>query len=63
MKGEQLISIDETGTRLGVCRRTVSRLIDKGKLRLVRVGRLARVRQSDVDRFIEEQTEGAENTK
>jgi excisionase family DNA binding protein len=45
-----LIGLTEAGRRLGVSRRTLRRMIDRGELPGYRVGRLIKVSARDVDR-------------
>ncbi len=39
--------------RLGITTRTLYRLVDEGKLAAYKIGRVFRLKQSDVDEFIE----------
>lgn len=45
-----LIGLTEAGRRLGVSRRTLRRMIDRGELPGYRVGRLVKVSAREVDR-------------
>lgn len=45
-----LISLTDAGRRLGISRRTLRRMIDRGELPGYRVGRLVKVSARDVDR-------------
>jgi excisionase family DNA binding protein len=47
------LSTKETAERLGITLRTLYRFIDEGQLTAYRMGRVIRVKQSDVDAFIE----------
>lgn len=46
-------TISESGRRLGVCRMTVHRLIERGELRPVVVGKRRRISTAELVRFIE----------
>lgn len=49
----RLLSVDDTGLRLGVSRRTVWKWIRAGRLPVVRFGeRTVRIREADLGRFI-----------
>jgi putative molybdopterin biosynthesis protein len=48
---DRLLTIQETAGVLGVSNLTVYRLIKRGRLRALRVGRDFRLRPSDVDRY------------
>lgn len=53
--GSRLVSINHTAKRLGLSRRTVYRMIDRGELPLpVKVGTSTRFFAEDIDRFLEE---------
>ena len=47
------LSTERAASRLGLTPRTVYRLIDEGHLPAYRFGRVIRVKQADVDAFIE----------
>lgn len=47
------LSTNEAATRLGVTTRTLYRFIDEGRLPAYRMGRVIRIKASDVDDFIE----------
>ncbi len=47
------LTTSEASRRLGVDQRTVYRLIDDGKLTAYKFGRLIRVREPDLERFLE----------
>jgi len=47
------LSIRQTATRLGVATRTVYGLINTGRLPGYRIGRVIRVRQDDLDAYLE----------
>lgn len=53
-----LLTIDEVAQRLKVSPSTVRRLIRRGGLKTVRLGRLIRVRPADLNDYIERHTEG-----
>ena len=47
--------IDETAEYLGVCERTIRRLINKGELPAFRIGRSLRIRKKDLQQFLRRQ--------
>lgn len=49
-----LLTIARTAEILAVAERTVRRLIGRGELPPIRLGRLVRIREQDLDRFIEQ---------
>ncbi len=53
-----LLRGEEVAEQLQISIALAYRLMQKGKIRSVRIGRLVRVRQHDLDRFIEQQTSG-----
>jgi len=48
------LNTEEAARRLGITTRTLYRFIDKGDLAAYRFGRVFRLKQSDVDQFIDE---------
>lgn len=48
----QLLSVDDVSAILSVSSKTVRRMIDRGELPICRVGRLVRVRLSDLERYV-----------
>jgi len=48
------LNTEEAARRLGITTRTLYRFIDKGDLAAYRFGRVFRLKQSDVDTFIDE---------
>jgi excisionase family DNA binding protein len=48
-----LLTVAQAAERLAVARRTIYVWIQAGRLDCVRIGRLVRVEQSSLDRFIE----------
>lgn len=48
----QLITVSQFGQRLGVCRRTVERLIATQKIRVCKIGRSTRISVSELVRYI-----------
>ena len=58
---EKLLDFEGLCETLRVSRRTAIRLRDNGSIPSVKIGRLVRFRQSDMDRFIE--TSGANHSK
>lgn len=53
---DQLLTIQQTARTLGVSNLTVYRLIKRGRLRALRVGRDFRVRNSDLARYRDSRT-------
>lgn len=53
---DQLMTIQQTARTLGVSNLTVYRLIKRGRLRALRVGRDFRVRNSDLARYRDSRT-------
>ena len=49
---ERLLSIQDVANLLGVVTKTIYRSIKAGKLPVVRVGRLIRIRPSDLAKFM-----------
>lgn len=47
-----LVSISEVQRLLDVSRATVNRLLDRGELRRIRIGRAVRIPSEDVDAFL-----------
>jgi excisionase family DNA binding protein len=47
------LSTAEASERLGVTLRTLYRLVDEGRLPAYKIGRVIRVKEADVDAFIE----------
>jgi excisionase family DNA binding protein len=58
---EYLMSPAEVRQFLGLSRATTYRLLASGALPCVRIGRLRKVRRTDVERFIEAHTESRDN--
>lgn len=48
----QLIAVDDVAATLAVSTKTVRRMIARGNLLSFRVGRLVRVRRSDLEQYI-----------
>jgi len=48
----QLLRVDEAATILNVSSKTIRRLIARGDLRVVRIGRLVRIPSSEIERLI-----------
>lgn len=53
-KTSPLLNIQATARRLGVCEKTVRRLIERGELRAHKVGRQHRISEDDLARFLQE---------
>jgi excisionase family DNA binding protein len=49
---ERLLDVDATAEALGVCPRTVRRMIKDGRIPALRVGRSVRIRAADLNRLI-----------
>ena len=56
MAGDEIVwmSTREAARRLGVTARTLYRFVDEGALPAYQMGRVYRIKQSDVDAFIEQ---------
>jgi excisionase family DNA binding protein len=52
-----LLSVEATAQQLSVCTKTVRRLIERGVLPCCRVGRLVRIRATDLEQFVTSGTE------
>jgi excisionase family DNA binding protein len=50
---DRCVSLQEAGKRLSVCVRTVRREIDRGRLNAFRVGKIWRIRMSELQRYME----------
>ena len=48
------LNTEEAARRLGITTRTLYRFIDKGELAAYRFGRVFRLKQADVDNFIDQ---------
>lgn len=53
MAATRWLSTAEASDRLGVTLRTLYRLVDEGRLPAYKIGRVIRVKEEDVDAFIE----------
>jgi excisionase family DNA binding protein len=53
-----LLTADKVAEQLQISIALAYRLIQQGKIRSVRIGRLVRVRKFDLEKFIEQQTFG-----
>jgi excisionase family DNA binding protein len=58
MMHKALLTLDEAAGLLSVSPRTVSRLLRNGEIPTVRIGRLVRVRTSDVQEWVQRQADG-----
>lgn len=47
-----LLSVEATARQLSVCTKTVRRLIERGALPSCRIGRLVRIRATDLAQFV-----------
>jgi excisionase family DNA binding protein len=54
--GDRLLTVGEVAGTMRVSNMTVYRLIKSGELPAVRVGKNYRIRESDVDRYLQERT-------
>ena len=54
---DRLLTIPKTAEILGVHRITIYREIERGRLRRVKIGKAARIRASEVERFVAASTE------
>lgn len=54
--GDRLLTVGEVAGTMRVSNMTVYRLIKSGDLPAVRVGKNYRIRESDVDRYLQERT-------
>jgi len=59
---EELLTVAETAEYLGCSRTTVKRWIAAGTLPTFRAGRLVRVRERDLERFVAEHTRRRSST-
>ncbi|MGH2636100.1 MAG: helix-turn-helix domain-containing protein [Actinomycetota bacterium] len=58
--GDRLLTVAEVAATMRVSNMTVYRLIKSGELPAIRVGKNYRIRESDMDRYLEQrQVEGA----
>jgi excisionase family DNA binding protein len=58
--GDRLLTVGEVAATMRVSNMTVYRLIKSGQLPAIRVGKNYRIRESDMDRYLEQrQVEGA----
>jgi excisionase family DNA binding protein len=58
--GDRLLTVVEVAATMRVSNMTVYRLIKSGELPAIRVGKNYRIRESDMDRYLEQrQVEGA----
>lgn len=53
---ERLLSVDDVAAFLGVKRDTVYKLIDRNKLPALKVGRLWKFRQPEIDAWLDKQS-------
>ena len=52
-EGIEWLSTQEASRRLGITTRTLSRFVDQGDLTAYRMGRVIRLKATDIDAFIE----------
>jgi len=48
----ELLTLDEVAEKLRVSRRTVERLVDAGRIRVLRVGRRVRVAETELETYV-----------
>lgn len=53
----QLLTVKQAAAQLAVSERTVYRLLDEKKIPRIKMGGCARIRQDDLDNYIERSTE------
>ncbi|HEX2038161.1 MAG TPA: helix-turn-helix domain-containing protein [Acidimicrobiales bacterium] len=53
MVGARWVSTAEASERLGVTLRTLYRLVDEGRLPAYKIGRVIRIKEEDVEAFLE----------
>lgn len=58
---KQFYSLEEVAELLNVNYQLIYKLVRAGRIRSVRVGRVYRIRQGDLDEFIEQQTFGGDS--
>lgn len=63
MNQDQLLTLDQVAAKLQVSMSTVRRLLDRGELKAVRIGRSLRVRPADLAAYIEANAEGGQNER
>lgn len=52
-----LLPVKEAAGMMGVSKRTVERMVERGEIRPVRIGRLVKFRRNDVEKVIHGKTE------
>jgi len=63
MPTETLLSLEDVAKALGVSKRTVTRQVDAGKLRAVKVGRSMKFKQEAIDEYLKKQeVSGTQNS-
>lgn len=60
--GEPLLTVSEVARMMRVSNMTVYRLIKSGELPALRVGKNYRIRNSDVDRYLDDQAVGGSSS-
>lgn len=51
IKAKEFLSIDEAGILLGISRRTIYRMIDKGRLKPGKAGKRTIIKRSEIDKL------------
>jgi excisionase family DNA binding protein len=57
-----LLTLDAAAAYLSISKRQLREFIDAGEIRVIRRGRIVRVRRSELDRWIEAQQEASDGT-
>ena len=63
LSGDRLLTVDEVAGTMRVSNMTVYRLIKSGQLAALRVGKNYRIRSSDVDLYLSEQSVRVEEVR
>ena len=61
MNQDQLLTLDQVAAKLQVSMSTVRRLLDRGELKAVRIGRSLRVRPVDLAAYIDSCEQGGQD--
>lgn len=60
---DKLLTMREAAARLNISARTVWAMIQDGRLRAIRIGRAVRIAPAELERYILDATEGADDGK
>lgn len=52
---DRLVTVDEACTRLSITRPTLEKLVTRGEIRRVKIGRAVRIPESEIVRFIRDE--------